>query len=668
MNVPATKEPPLVAPRPGRGAAALSITALLVTAALNWQHLAWWCLPLLVLASALHYRAMVRGQALPGTPARLGLALILTAGVLASFRTLNGLAAGATLLAAMTAAKLFEARAIRDWYVIVGATLFLLLAACLDRQQLWRLPLYAFSLWLSVAALRGLGGGAPQPAPTLLRESARQLLYALPLAIVLFLFFPRLPGAFWSLSGDDSAITGLADQMSPGSIARLTESDEPALRARFEGALPPVQERYWRGPVLHDFDGFSWRRHRGEPAAPDAVKYRGTVYRYSLTLEPNSHRTVVALELADPAGAPLAQFTDDFQLISRRPLTQPQGFELESYPHAQRGGELSPEARRIDLDLPEDRNPRSRELALRLRAGATDDAAFVARVLNYLRDGGFVYTLTPQRLGRDSVDDLLFRTREGFCGHYASAFVDLMRAGQVPSRVVTGYLGGVWNPIGGYLLVRQADAHAWAEVWLTGRGWVRADPTAMVAPDRLSRELLQFGGGAAGSGFQLGAASHWITTLLQSWDALNAWWQDDVVGFNFARQLNLADWLGFGDRDWQTLAVALGSGMAAWLLWIAWSLRRITRPGRPDALARAWRRIDRRLRRAGHPRSPQEGVLDYCERLAATHPAAAAALAPLARRYALLRYGPPAAEADAEAELRGFRRAARRLRLPRAAR
>jgi len=131
-------------------------------------------------------------------------------------------------------------------------------------------------------------------------------------------------------------------------------------------------------------------------------------------------------------------------------------------------------------------------------AGATDDAAFVARVLNYLRDGGFVYTLTPQRLGRDSVDDLLFRTREGFCGHYASAFVDLMRAGQVPSRVVTGYLGGVWNPIGGYLLVRQADAHAWAEVWLTGRGWVRADPTAMVAPDRLSRELLQFGGGAAG--------------------------------------------------------------------------------------------------------------------------------------------------------------------------
>jgi transglutaminase-like putative cysteine protease len=638
----------------------LGITALLVSAALNWQHLAWWCLPLLVLASALHFRATLRGQALPGRLARLGLALILTAGVLASFRTLNGLAAGATLLAAMTAAKLFEARAIRDWYVIVGATLFLLLAACLDRQQLWRLPLYAISLWLSVATLRSLGGGAAQSAPTLLRDSARQLLYALPLAIIFFLFFPRLPGAFWSLSSDDSAITGLADQMSPGSIARLTESDEPALRARFTGDLPPAHERYWRGPVLHDFDGFSWRRHRGSPAGPDAVHFRGRVYRYSLTLEPNSHRTVVALELADPAGAPFAQFTDDFQLLSRHPLTQPQSFEFSSYPQALRGGELSPEARSMDLALPAERNPRARELALRLRAAAADDGAFVRSVLNYLRDGGFVYTTTPQLLGPDSVDDLLFRTRQGFCGHYASAFVDLMRAGGVPARVVTGYLGGAWNPIGGYLLVRQADAHAWAEVWLSGRGWVRADPTAMVAPDRLNRELLQFGAGAGGPGFRLGGASEWMTTLLQSWDALNAWWQDEVIGFNFARQLNLADWLGFGDRDWQTLAIALGAGMSAWLVWIAWSLRRLARAARPDALERAWRRIDQRLRRAGHPRAPQEGVLDYCARLARTRPAAAAALAPLARRYALLRYGPPAPEA----ELREFRRTAWRFRVP----
>jgi transglutaminase-like putative cysteine protease len=191
------------------------------------------------------------------------------------------------------------------------------------------------------------------------------------------------------------------------------------------------------------------------------------------------------------------------------------------------------------------------------------DAAYVAAVLDFFRRGGFEYTLTPQRLGRNSIDELLFSTRQGFCGHYASAFVDLMRAGGVPARVVTGYQGGEWNPIGHYLTVRQSDAHAWAEIWLPGRGWLRADPTAVVSPQRLSRELLAFEDDP-GEGDRLRGNARWLATVRQAWDAVNAWWQDDVVGFNFARQLKVADWLGFGDRDWQTLAVALGAGMAAW--------------------------------------------------------------------------------------------------------
>ena len=643
--------------RAGRISSAMAIAALLGTAAMNGHHLAWWCLPLLVLASALHLRLVFRGHALPNRLARVGLAVLLTAGVLLSFRTLNGVAAGATLLAAMTAAKLFEARSIRDWYVICGATLFLLLAACLDRQQIWRLPLYAMCLWLSAAALRGLSGGAALPAATLLRESARQLLFALPLAVVLFLCFPRLPGAFWALPGDDAAITGLGDEMSPGSIARLTESDEPALRARFAAALPPVKERYWRGPVLRNFDGFTWRRQRPEAAATQALAYVGTAYRYTLTLEPNSHGTIVALEMARPADAPLALFTDDFQLVSRRPLTQIQTYQLSAYPQARAAAALTESARRLDLALPAERNPRARQLAQQLRVASIDDSAFIARVLEFLRRGGFEYTLTPQRLQRDSIDDLLFNTRQGFCGHYASAFVDLMRAGGVPARVVTGYQGGEWNPIGGYLTVRQSDAHAWAEVWLPGQGWLRADPTAVVAPERLSGELLQFGYGLGRRGAGGLGSGKWLTAVLQTWDALNAWWQDDVVGFNFSKQLKLADWLAFGDRDWQTLAVALGAGMTAWLLWVAWSLRRIASAARPDALARAWRRIDKHLARTAVPRAPNEGVIAYSERLALTHAAAAAAMTPLARRYAQLRFGPPG---DPGA-LRDFVRAARQF-------
>jgi transglutaminase-like putative cysteine protease len=644
-------------PTPARSSTVLAVAALLLTAAVNWHHLAWWCLPLLVLATAWHARATLRAHALPGRAARIGLALIITCGVLLSYRTLNGLAAGASLLAAMSAAKLFEARTRRDWQVLNGATLFLLLAACLDRQQLWRLPVYGLCLWLSAASLRGLGGGAPLPARTLLHESARQLLYAAPLAAILFLFFPRLPGAFWALPGDSTAITGLSDEMTPGDIARLVESDDPALRVRFSGALPPARERYWRGPVLHDFDGATWRRHRTSFAPSSALELRGPVYHYSATIEANTHSTVIALEMSSPPTTPEVLYTDDFQLLSHRPLSQAQSYELTAYPLAARPAELSGAMRELDLALPRNRNPRARDLAVRLRAATGDDAAYVAAVLGFFKRGGFEYTLTPQRLGRDSIDDLLFSTRQGFCGHYAAAFVDLMRAGGVPARVVTGYQGGEWNPIGHYLIVRQSDAHAWAEVWLPGRGWLRADPTAMVSPQRLSRELLAFEEDAGREGDRLRGSARWLATALQTWDAVNTWWQDNVVGFNFARQLRVADWLGFGDRDWQTLAIALGAGMGAWLVWIAWSLHRIGRALRPDTLARAWQRIDLRMARAGQPRAPHEGVLAYCERLARTHPAMAAALTPLARQYARLRFGPPAAAG----QLHEFARSARRF-------
>jgi transglutaminase-like putative cysteine protease len=630
----------------------LAVVALLAAAAVNWQHLAWWCLPLLALASGWRALATLRGHALPGRWARVGLALIITTGVLLSYRTLNGLTAGATLLAAMTAAKLFEARAPRDWYVIIAATLFLLLAACLDRQELWRLPAYALCLWLDAAALRGLSGGVVPPAATLLRESGRALLYAVPLAIVLFLFFPRLPGAFWTLPDADTAITGLGEEMSPGDIGRLVESDQPALRVRFEGALPPPVERYWRGLVLRDFDGRTWRRHRDAERGID-VDFSGPEYRYTETLEPNSHGAVPALELARPPPAAAASYGADLQLSARLPHGSAQVYELSSYPQAVNRTPLDAAARAIDLALPPGRNPRTDTLARQLRATSADDAAYVAAVLAFFRNGGFEYTLEPQRLGRDAVDELLFSTRHGFCGHYASAFVVLMRSAGIPARVVTGYQGGEWNPIGRYLIVRQSAAHAWAEAWLPVRGWVRVDPTAVVAPERLDREYLQFAGDSLLNG-PGASANGWFATALQAFDAAGAWWQDQVVGFDLRRQLALAGRLHFGDRDWQSLAIALAAGMITWLAWIGWTLRRITLAARLDALARAWLGVEQALARRVGPRAAHEGVLAWCERLASAD-ARTAPVLPLARRYAQLRFGPP----QDEAQLHAFVAAAR---------
>lgn len=651
---------PQPAPPPSRSGRRLALGGLMLAAIMNAHHTAWWCLPVLAAACAWHLRVTVHPARAPPRLLRIGIALLLTAGVLLSFRTLNGLEAGATLLTAMTAAKLLESRAIRDWYVILGAALFLLLASCLDRQQLWRLPFYALTLWLCAAALRGLDGGANQAPALLLRGAGRQLLLALPLGLVLFVFFPRLPGAFWALPSGDEAITGLSDEMSPGDIARLVESDEPALRARFTGAIPPVQQRYWRGPVLHDFDGHTWRRRRNDMAHTPELDYHGPAYHYSVTLEPNTHGTVLALELAKPSELPWVRFSYDYQLLTPRAISQAQSFELVSYPEASSSAELSPLARRVDLALPAQRNPRTLALGRGLRAAAHDDAEFVTLALAYLRDGGFEYTLTPQRLGRDAVDDLLFTTHQGFCAHYASAFVTLMRAGGVPARVVTGYLGGEWNRVGDYLTVRQSDAHAWAEVWLAGRGWVHADPTAVIAPGRLTRGMYDFTGRRSGGGARLLRAP-WLMNTLQAWDALNAWWQDEVVGFNFTRQLNLARWLGFADRDWRALAIALGAGLTGWMLWMAWTLRHALRATRRDAIARAWGRVDARLARAGLGRAAHEGVLAHAQRVARTHHALTATLLPLATQYSQLRYGAP----GEAAALREFLRMARAFRVSR---
>ena len=667
----------------GATASALLVAALFPTVAVNVHHLAWWCVPLLALACLLHVQSLQQRRAPPPSWVRVALAALITLGVLLSFSTLNGLSAGATLLTAMAAAKLFEARTRRDGFVLCGATLFLLLAACLDRQQLWRLPIYALCLGLVCASLRALAGGAVPTPRTLLRESARQIMLAIPLGLVLFLFFPRLAGSFWALPADATAVTGLSDEMTPGNIALLVESDEPALRVRFAGAPPPEAELYWRGPVLHDFDGTTWRRHHlvpsptnppssaRTPISPEAttspglnrpspgMDYKGPVYHYSLTIEPNSHGTVPALETIRPPVLAELTLTQDRQLVSRRPLTQSQHFELVSYPHAVSTEALTLTERGIDLALPATANPKTRELALHLRAQATGDTAFIVSVLDYLRRGGYEYTLSPQRLGPNAVDDLLFMTRQGFCGHYASAFVDLVRAGGVPARIVTGYQGGEWNPIGRFLKVRQSDAHAWAEVWLAERGWVRTDPTTVVAPERLARERMGWTENFGARGTHMLGNIRWWSAARHSWDAVNAWWQDDVVGFDFSKQLRLAAWLGFGDRDWRTLAIALGVGIGIWLAFVAGSLHVLSRAARPDPLARAWRRIDRLLHRQGLSRAAHEGVLNYCERLAKSRPATAAELRPLAKHYAQVRFGPPATRAETQA----FLRAARQFRL-----
>jgi transglutaminase-like putative cysteine protease len=641
----------------------IALLSLLVATALNVHHLALWCLPLALLGSA--WRAWKSRRAQPRAASktlRLTVTLVLIALVVLNLRSLSGLASGASLLVAMITAKLFEIRRRRDWYFITGATLFLLLAACLDAQQLWRLPLYAASFWLISATLHGLGAGSePLSAARLLQSAGRKLLLALPLALLLFVIFPRLPGAFWSLPQTEQATTGLSDEMTPGSISDLSESDAAAMRVRFEGNPPPPQLRYWRGPVLHEFDGYTWRRGPSLGGEPPALNYVGQSFHYEVTLEPNKFRTLVALERVKPPDPQVAQMSSDYQLYRPHPDNSPISYALDSFPEVSSNVSLNPLARRIDTALPARRNLRTLALAQQLRSGAPDDRAYIDAVLNLFHTGGFTYTLTPPLLDQDSVDSFLFDTHQGFCGHYASAFVTLMRAVGIPARVVTGFQGGDWNSVGRYLTVRQSHAHAWGEVWLDGQGWVRVDPTAVVAPQRLTRDLYELlGFGAQGAAARLRSAP-WIGHVVQSWEAMNAWWQDDVVGFNFIKQSHFLSSIGLHPEDWRSVAIVLGAGSALWFAWLAWTLR-VHWSARPrDRLASAWLALGRKLARLGLARAAHEGPIAWGERIARQRPDLARQVGPLVRRYADLRYGPDCYPDQVQA----FRRSVRALRLAR---
>ena len=606
-----------------------------------------------------------RGGGDPGTAARVLLALLLVAIVLARFHTLNGLAAGTTLLLLMGGMKLLETHAARDQFVMVAAGLFLLLAACLDRQELARAPLYGLQAWLCCAALAVVT--APMTSVrAALSLAGRALLLAVPLALLLFVFFPRLPGAFWAIPRGDLALTGLSDTMTPGGIGLLATSYDPAFRAQFLGPTPPPQERYWRGPVLHDFDGQTWRATPSELRTRVPREYLGTAYHYRVQLEPSHQRWWFALDTPVELPDSRALLTYDDLIIGAEPINDPLSFTAVSYTHARAERPLEMAAQHQDTDLPPGANPRTRALAESMRARAGSDGALVQAALDYLRTGGFVYSLEPERLGVDAVDDFLFRTRVGFCGHYASAFVVLMRAAGVPAHVVTGYLGGEWIPFGGYLLLRQSDAHAWAEVWLEGRGWTRVDPTAVVEPERLQRGILDLLPQELSVRGRLLHASPWLMGWLQRWDAANAWWTNHVVKFDYEAQLDVLTRLGIRSPDARYLGWAFMLVLCGWLAFIAWHIGRSIRPGRKDALVRSYERLCRKLARIA-PRAPHQGPLDFAAALIARRPDLQPTVLPLFTRYAELRYGPPSAETLRAQDIRAFGQSVARLSLPRGA-
>jgi transglutaminase-like putative cysteine protease len=596
----------------------------------------------------------------PGRWLLLLVALIGMLGVWLEYRALFGRTPGITLLVLFSGLKLLESRNQRDAAAVVFLAWFLAITNFLYTQSIATALGMLAAVAASVLAL--VGFAAPRRAPGAnTRTAALLLAQAVPAALLLFLLFPRVQGPLWGLPQDAyQAVSGLSESMSPGNISRLTLSDAIAFRAEFEGEVPRRRALYWRGPVMWDFDGRSWRL--GTPAFAElpAPGRGGSEVKYSVLIEPHNRNWLFVLE-APATLPPGARYLEDGQIITLGPLRARMRYEMTSVIEAEPPpGEQAYNLRRA-LRLPVGYNPRAHALAAEWRGRARTDVELLNAAIEFFRREKLQYTTEPPPLGRDSVDEFLWETRQGFCEHFSSAFVYLMRAAGVPARVVTGYHGGDPNPVDGKFTVRQADAHAWTEVYLNGRGWIRVDPTALAVPARLDEGLARSVPASNPLPLLMRSQFEWLRSLRYNWEALSHQWNLWVLGYNPARQRQLMSWFGMRDADWlelaSTLLFVLGVFVAGLL---AWSLRHLARP---DPVQAAWLAFCRKLGRRGVARAPHEGPRDYAERAASSLPQADTPIREIAARYIALRYGARRSAMAFAAELAELRRRVRELRL-----
>ncbi len=629
----------------------LAVIAWTISPQIN--HLPLWCSAMA--AAILLWRGWlaVRGQPLPSRWWLFALLLLATGATYASHRTLLGRDAGVTFIIVLLALKTLEMRAQRDAFVIFFLGFFALLSNFFFSQSL----LTAASMLLALLGLLTavVNSHMPVGRPPLLQAAKTagwMALLGAPIMAVLFMLFPRI-APLWGLPGDAmSGRSGLSGNMRVGTIAELALDDSVAMRIRFDGPPPAQSDLYFRGPVLSTFDGREWRTlrssypSRAQPAAN--LQVQGEPIKYQVTLEANNRPWILVLD-ATPEAPKLFGYTPsmgtDLQWSSDRPIADLVRYSAQSYPRFSHGPTRMLPALADYLLLPPGFNPRTQQLANEMRRDpryAGDPATLVNAVMERLRTGGYTYTLEPGVFGTHTADEFWFDRKQGFCEHIASSFVLLMRAMDIPARIVTGYQGAQLNTVDGYWTVRQSDAHAWAEVWMRDRGWVRVDPTSAVAPGRTGT----FNRLAAPSNVitqaLLGSVSPAIALNLRAlWEAANNRWNQWVLNYSQARQLDLLRNLGFASPSWEDLSYVLIALIvtaslfgAAWTLWERYH---------QDPWLRLLHRAAARLQAAGldvTPHTPPRRMAELLQGHSAAEPAALAELRRWLLQLEAWRYSP----------------------------
>jgi transglutaminase-like putative cysteine protease len=547
---------------------------------------------------------------------------------------LPGRDGGVPFLLLLVGFKLFETHTPRDWRIVLALGFFLTVTPLLYDQS----PLAALWLLLSLALLTvALARLAGQSFSASLRHTVLAFGLGLPLTLVLFLIIPRLPGPLWSLPNQgEKARSGLSSVMRPGSISQLILSGDPAFSAVFLGAPPKQAWLYWRVLLLDQFDGQAWRNSERIRYDINNRVEGGQLLDYLVTAAPQlGHLPALDLPVTVPVGANVA--AGRILAVAGAPQEE-RRVQLQSAIGSRLVEPLTPLRRQTYLELPPG-NPAARALAQQWRATTQGGRAWASQALNYFRSHKFLYTLTPPVLQGDIIDAFLTNTRQGFCEHYSASFAFLARAAGIPSRVVVGYQGGDYNPVGSFWQVRSSDAHAWVELWLQEEGaWVRFDPTAAAMPGRIdsgvqsalpsTRPSLPWGNGRV---------PEWVLSIRQAWQAAQFQWQQWVVGYDAEHQRSLFARLGLGERVdvVAVLRAALVGGLLAALPLLLWFWRRRERR---DPLEEGWRRLREQLKLAGVAVAASDGPLEVLKRAKPLSNADWESLRSLVGRYVELRY------------------------------
>ena len=551
------------------------IACIFLVSAPHAEHLPLWVSALSTVMLAWRAYISCTGNALPKRWLLLLFTLVCVGAIALSFRTLFGREVGVTLLILLGSLKLLELREVRDATVLLYLCCFVIITNFFYSQSIPTALFMLFSLLIIMTTWVHLQTGA-LVLKSRLRIAATILLQAIPLSLLIFVLFPRVQGPLWGMPQDAYGSSGLSDTMSPGSMSKLTLSDAVAFRVTFNGQTPARNQMYWRGPVLWNFDGRTWTRGHNATLQQPRLDRASEPVNYTVTLEPHNKPWIFTLDMPVKISIP-TEFAPDFQVLSKAPVNARLRYNSISVMHYLANLDEPPQQLRRALSLPEGFNPRARQLAADWRRQIESQASRKSGVLSRSADevdelivkmalanfsnNNFEYTLEPPPLGFNSVDDFLFDTHKGFCEYYASSFVFLMRAAGIPARVVTGYQGGEYNDLGDYYVIRQSDAHAWAEVWLQDRGWVRYDPTAVIAPGRIQNGLRTALPDNTLLPFFARTQSSLLLKLRLDLDAITNQWNQWVLGYNTERQFAFLTRLGMEDITWQKLAMNMFAGV-----------------------------------------------------------------------------------------------------------